>query len=137
MPSLAVLDWLRLARVYQKIDRASVENLRSFDLSLAQFDVLNHVGAAEGLTQQALADSLLVTKGNVCQLLERIERAGLIERRPEGRANRVFLTPAGRQRLAEARPAQEALIGRALAPLSPNEQRTLLALLRKVDRALS
>lgn len=137
MPSIAVLDWLRLARVYQKLDRASIEHLRGFDLSLAQFDVLNHVGAAEGLTQQDLANSLLVTKGNVCQLLERIERAGLIERRPEGRANRIFLTPAGRQRLTEARPAQEALIERALAPLSPNEQRTLLDLLRKVDRALS
>ena len=136
MPRIALMTWLRLARVYQKIDRRSIEHLRDFDLSLAQFDVLNHVGAAEGLTQQELANSLLVTKGNVCQLLERIERAGLIERRPEGRANRLFLTAAGRQRLTEAQPAQEALIERAIAPLNADEQRTLLDLLRKLDRAL-
>ncbi|HUX86057.1 MAG TPA: MarR family transcriptional regulator [Chloroflexota bacterium] len=136
MPRIAIMTWLRLARVYQKIDRRSIEHLRDFDLSLAQFDVLNHVGAAEGLTQQELANSLLVTKGNVCQLLERIERAGLIERRPEGRANRLFLTAAGRQRLTAAQPAQEALIERAIAPLNPDEQRTLLDLLRKLDRAL-
>ena len=136
MPRIAIMTWLRLARVYQKIDRRSIEHLRDFDLSLAQFDVLNHVGAAEGLTQQELANSLLVTKGNVCQLLERIERAGLIERRPEGRANRLFLTAAGRQRLTETQPAQEALIERAIAPLNPDEQRTLLDLLRKLDRAL-
>ncbi|HEY8492104.1 MAG TPA: MarR family transcriptional regulator, partial [Dehalococcoidia bacterium] len=91
-----VLAWLRLARVFQRLERALVQQLRAWDLSLAQFDLLAHVGAAEGLTQQELADRLLVTKGNVCQLLEKLERRGLVVRRPEGRANRLFLTPAGR-----------------------------------------
>src|SRR3712207_8018674 len=59
--------------------------------SNAQFDVLAHVGAAEGITQQQLADSLLVTKGNIAQLLDRMQKRGLIERRPQGRINRLFL----------------------------------------------
>src|SRR5579863_6846864 len=39
--------WLRLARIYQKIERANTEQLRRFGLSHAQFDVLAHVGAVE------------------------------------------------------------------------------------------
>src|SRR6185312_3683449 len=81
----AVLAWLRLARVYQKIDRASAEQLRRWGLSVAQFDVLAHIGAREGLSQQQLADSLLVTKGNVTQLLHRLEHDGLVRRCQEGR----------------------------------------------------
>src|SRR5215208_8070169 len=95
-PALAVVAWLRLARVFQKIDQAAAEHLRQFDLNLAQFDVLARVGAAEGLMQQEVANSLLVTKSNVAQLLDRMERTGLVERRPEGRANRLYLTPKGR-----------------------------------------
>src|SRR5688500_19916067 len=92
-PELPVLAWLRVARVFHKVEQAGAEHLRQFDLNLAQFDVLAHIGAAEGLTQQEVADSLLVTKSNVCQLLDRMERAGLVARRPEGRANRLHLTP--------------------------------------------
>src|SRR5213082_2135107 len=93
----AVLAWLRLVRVFQKIDRLSAEGFRCKHLSMAQFDVLAHVGADEGLSQQELADSLLVTKGNVCQLLDKMEGSGLLERRPDGRLNRLFLTVQGRR----------------------------------------
>ena len=87
-----MLGWLRLMRVYQKVDRISSEHLKHWGLSVAQFDVLAHVGASEGMTQQELADSLLVTKGNVCQLVDKLEDRGLISRLHQGRANRLFLT---------------------------------------------
>src|SRR6476469_9629109 len=95
-PALPVLAWLRLARVFQKVDQASEQHLRDFGLNTAQFDLLARIGAAEGVTQQEVANSLLVTKSNVCQLLDRLERAGWVERRPAGRANRLYLTAAGR-----------------------------------------
>ena len=131
-----VLAWLRLARVFQRLERALVQQLRAWDLSLAQFDLLAHVGAAEGLTQQELADRLLVTKGNVCQLLEKLERRGLVVRRPEGRANRLFLTPAGRALFQQVVPAHEDFVAAQFAGLSPAEQRQLLRLLRTLDRSL-
>jgi DNA-binding MarR family transcriptional regulator len=130
------LGWLRLMRVFQKIDRASGEHLRAWDLSVAQFDVLAHVGASEGMTQQELADSLLVTKGNVCQLLDRMEGRGLILRRQEGRTNRLFLTEEGRRLFEEVVPAHEAMIAGRFSVLSEKEQAQLYELLRKFDRAL-
>src|SRR5918998_4123187 len=99
-----LLAWLRLMRVFQKVDRASGERLRAWDLSVGQFDVLARVGAAEGIVQQELADFLLVTKGNVCQLLDRMEGRGLILRRREGRDNRIFPTGEGRRPFDEGVP---------------------------------
>ncbi len=135
-PAVPVLAWLRLARVFQKIDQAGTKHLRQFNLNVAQFDVLARVGAAEGLMQQEVANSLVVTKSNVCQLLDRMEQAGLVERRQSGRANHLFLTPAGRQLREHVLPAHEGRIAEQFSTLAPAEQVQLLGLLRKLDRAL-
>lgn len=133
----AVLAWLRMARVFQKMERASTEHLRKWDLSVAQFDVIAQVGTAGGMTQQELADRLLVTKGNVCQLLDRLERRGLICRHQEGRANHVFLTEEGQRLRAQVVPAQERLIAEQFSALSTEVQYSLLATLRRLDRSLA
>jgi DNA-binding MarR family transcriptional regulator len=133
----SVLTWLRLLRVSQKVERDLARQLKLCGLNNAQFDVLAHVGAAEGITQQELADSLLVTKGNVAQLLGRMERRGLIERRSQGRTNRLFLTDEGRRTFTEVVPAHEALIDDRLSVLSEEDQKQLFELLRRLDRALT
>ena len=139
-PSLrqpAVLAWLRLARVFQKIDTRSERFFRTHGLNTAQFDVLAQVGAASGMTQQELADALLVTKGNISQLLGKLEQDGLIMRRPEGRTNCLSLTDRGQALFEVVVPQQEALIAELLAPLSTDEQRELLRLLRKLDHGIA
>ncbi len=136
MKTPALLGWMRLMRVYHKVDRRSAERLRGWGLSVAQFDVLAHVGAAEGITQQELADSLLVSKGNVCQLLDKMEGRGLISRRHEGRTNRLSLTDEGRRLFADVVPVHEAGITERFSVLSEADQGQLHELLRKLDRAL-
>jgi len=125
-----------MARVFAKIDRASSDEMRCRGLSLAQFDVLAHVGAREGVTQQELADALLVTKGNVCQLLDRMESSGLIERQQDGRSNRLFPTDEGRKIFRAIVPSHEDRIVDKFAVLTAEEQTQLLDLLRKLDHAL-
>ncbi len=131
-----MLAWMRLARVHGKVQRFAAEHARACGLSLGQFDVLVSVGAHEGLTQQELADRLLVTKGNVCQLLDKMQRDGLLVRRQEGRANRVHLTDDGRRLFEEVVPAHEDGIAGCLSSLTREEQTQLNALLAKLDRAL-
>jgi DNA-binding MarR family transcriptional regulator len=133
----AVLAWLRLARVFQKIDTRSERFFKGHELNTAQFDVLAQVGAAQRLTQQELADALLVTKGNISQLLGKLEQTGLIRRQQEGRANYLSLTEAGQALFQKVVPQQEALIAEMLAALTVDEQRELLRLLRKLDHAIS
>jgi DNA-binding MarR family transcriptional regulator len=133
----AVLAWLRLARVFQKIDTRSERFFRTHELNTAQFDVLAQVGAARGMTQQELADALLVTKGNISQLLSKLEQAGMITRRQAGRTNCLSLTEQGQALFEVVVPQQEALIADLLAPLSADEQRELLRLLRKLDHSIT
>ena len=133
----AVLAWLRLARVFQKIDARSERFFRAHELNTAQFDVLAQVGAASGMTQQELAAALLVTKGNISQLLGQLEQAGLIARRQDGRSNYLSLTERGQALFEKVVPRQEAQIVELLAPLSADEQHELLRLLRKLDRGIT
>lgn len=134
----AVVAWMRLARVYSKIDRRTAEHLKVYGLSVAQFDVLAQVGAHEGITQRELADVLLVTKGNITQLLDRMTISGLVERRPArvGRGNHLFLTPAGWELYRQAVPSQEALVSECWSALTPEEIRGIDRSLRSLDRSL-
>jgi MarR family transcriptional regulator, 2-MHQ and catechol-resistance regulon repressor len=131
-----LLAWLRLVRVFQKVDRVSSEALRCRQLSPAQLDVLAKVGSSEGISQQELAHALLVTKGNVCQLLDKMQGSGLLERRPDGRVNRLFLTEQGRRVHDEIVPKHDAMLVEQFSSLSETEQRDLLRLLRHLDHAL-
>ena len=132
----AVATWMRLVRVFHRVQGHESAALRAYELSMAQFDVIAQVGRDEGLTQQVLADRLLVTKGNICQLLDRLVQRGLLVRQPEGRANRIVLTPAGRAIYAEVVPAQEMQLAALFSPLSIDEQAQLRALLRKLEHGV-
>jgi DNA-binding MarR family transcriptional regulator len=130
----AVLAWVRLARVVRRVERELARWLEPWGLSTAQFDALAQIGAAEGLTQQELAAALLVTKGNVSQLLARLEARGLVRRHQEGRTLRLALTDAGRRCRDAVVPAHEAWLAARFAALTPEELAALRATLRKLDR---
>ncbi|MGO8951240.1 MAG: MarR family winged helix-turn-helix transcriptional regulator [Ktedonobacterales bacterium] len=132
----ATILWLRLAHVFQKINRISVAEMRCQGLSLAQFDILAQIGAHEGLSQQELADYLLVTKGNISQLVEKMEQRGLVRRSAEGRMMRLWLTEQGHALYAGCIPAHEELLARQFTSLSAVEQRQLRALLARLDHGL-
>ena len=132
----ALQTWLKLARVHQKVQRQLDRLLDDCGLTLPQFDVLANLGMSEGITQQELAERLLVTKGNVCGLLDRMESAGWVKRTPSSddrRANRIHLTPRGRTALQSAFPVHLGLIQRCLAPLSSVDQARLNDLLTKIE----
>jgi DNA-binding MarR family transcriptional regulator len=132
----AVIAWLRLARIYHKVDAASARLFKEFGLSTAQFDVLAQIGAAEGLSQQDLAAALLVTKGNISQILERMEHDGIVSRQQEGRTKLLFLTVRGRELYRQAVGRQEAHIAALFATLGHDDQLALARMLRQLDHTL-
>jgi DNA-binding MarR family transcriptional regulator len=132
----AIVAWLRLARVYQKIDRRTDEMMKTYGLSVSRFDVLNHAGTPEGRTQQELAEALLVTKGNVTQLIDAMERDGLLERRRDGRTKRIYLTDAGRALRSQVVAVQEVAIAAEFSALAPDDLDALARILRVLDRSM-
>ena len=127
-----------LLRVHGRLERRIGESLAVHGLTLAQFDVLATLEHGEGISQQELAERLLVTKGNVVGLIDRVSAAGWVERRPDPddrRVNRLSLTDRGRNLLAQAWPGQIALTRAILGTLSAGELHLFQELLDRVERA--
>jgi DNA-binding MarR family transcriptional regulator len=128
--------WVTLARVYNRMERRLGQALAAHGLSLSQFDVLATLLHGEGITQQELAERLLVTKGNVVGLIDRVGAAGWVERRPDPedrRANRLYLTDAGRKLLSEVFPCHTADILAAFGRFTEAELRQMHQLLERLD----
>jgi DNA-binding MarR family transcriptional regulator len=135
----AMSAWLQLVRVHEKLQHHASSHLEGYALTPAQYDVLAQLSDAPGMTQQALAERLMVTKGNVCGLIDRMSERGFVQRRsdPEDRrANLLFVTDLGREVAEQAIPAYAQFVREHLAVLDESEQRALEALLRKVEASL-
>lgn len=109
---------MRLTRVFAKMQRAAAVQLRHWELSVAHFDVLVQTGLAEGLSQRELAERLLISKGNLSQLLDKMERDDLLARCREGRVNCLRLTTRRGTLYAEVLPARQEMVEATFAPLS-------------------
>ena len=136
---LGVRTWLHLNHIRRTVTRRLSAHLERYDLTLAQFGVLAQLQAVPDISQQALADWLLVSKGNMVGLLNRLEVRGLVRRRPDprdGRTHVVCLTEQGAALAAQVVPEHEELVAECMGVISPEEQRTLHQLLHSLDRAL-
>lgn len=131
--------WVQLVRTFYRLQRRLEQELAAHDMTVPQFDVLATLGHAEGITQQELAERLLVTKGNVCGLLDRLEKAGWVERRPDlndRRVNRLYLAPAGRRKMEPIHRQHEKTIERLLSSIGDGQLRSLRNHLESLDQAL-
>ena len=122
------------------LERYLSDGLAAHGMTLAQCDVLMTLMQTDGITQQELAEWLIVTKANVVGLIDRVSAAGWVERRqdPEDRrVNRLQLTEAGRKLACKVQPGQQALVKNIFGCLTEAELRQMHALLDRLDRARS
>jgi DNA-binding MarR family transcriptional regulator len=111
--------------------------LRAYDLSVTAFNALATLaGAGRPLCPHELSERLLISRGAVTQILDLLVKQGRIQRRPHPHDRRsllVGLTPKGRRVLERAQPQVAEATSRTLAGLSPDEQKLLAELLRKLE----
>lgn len=132
----SVIAWQRLTRSHQQISRREREALAPYNLTTAQFDILSQLSRNPGLSQQALAGRLLVTKGNICGLIDRLETAGLVERQDtpdDRRSYQLFLTPNGKALFEQAVPALEQELTSIFSKFTEDELTNLSGLLTRLD----
>jgi DNA-binding MarR family transcriptional regulator len=132
----ALLTWYRFIRVLRKITSLMDEQVLGLDVSRYQFDLLMQVAFEGGINQQTCAERMNVTKGNVTQHLDRLEKRGLIQRQKEGRTNYLYLTDRGRDMVANIMPVHDRRVKEILSVLSEEELRQFQSILRKFDRRL-
>ncbi|HEX4822092.1 MAG TPA: MarR family transcriptional regulator [Acidimicrobiales bacterium] len=96
-------------------------------------------GAGEMLEPSVIAERLLITSGSMTSLIDTLEKAGYVERRPHPDDRRkvlVEITAAGAALVDEMLPTLHARERTIMSDaLTPAEQATLLGLLAKVQVA--
>ena len=133
----------RLHRVGLALTTELVRVYSAHGLGEGDFDVLATLrrgGPPYELTPSDLVEQTMVTSGAVTKRLDRLEGAGLVERRVSGddrRSRIVALTPAGLELTDRVVPEHLANEARLLEPLTAAERVTLARLLGKLGASLA
>jgi DNA-binding MarR family transcriptional regulator len=136
--------WARLMKA-QQLALASIEHdLKAASLPpLVWYDVLLEIERAgvEGLRPFELERAMLLAQYNLSRLIDRIERAGYVERRDcedDGRGQLIIITERGKAIRRKMWPvyarAIEGAVGRHLSPKQAETLDDLLGLLIKRNR---
>lgn len=108
--------------------------LKSHNVTLAQWGVLRHLWEHEGRSQVELQSLLRLEGATITGLLQRMERAGLVHRRPDPidkRVQRVYLTDNGRALEPIVKHLAEDINAFALAGFTTDERDFLMRLLTR------
>jgi DNA-binding MarR family transcriptional regulator len=109
---------------FQEIQRDALAPLSLDGRLLAVLVTAAHAGPCQ---QLRLAGKLEVDRSTMVDLVDRLETAGFVERRPDPddrRARLIHLTPRGRKALTAGIEASDEVEAQFLAALSATDQRT-------------
>lgn len=115
--------------------RRFAERLAPMGLHPRHFGMLSQLAVNEGQSQQALSNALGIHRSAVVALVDDLEQRGLAERRRDPvdrRAYTLYLTPSGRELLAELERIADDDEAELLASLDPSERSHLISMLRRV-----
>ncbi len=127
-------DVSRLAR------RAFDARAREIGATRPQWQALVVLKRHEGVNQGGLAELLDVEPITVCRMVDRLQKADLVERRPDPadrRSWRLFLTAKAGDLLAQMRPLAEVLEAQALEGVDPEQRQALAATLDRIRSNLA
>lgn len=111
------------------------QRLPQLGMTFTQSKVLVFLSRNEGTTQAKLAEASDTEPMTLVRVLDRMERDGWIERRPDPadrRAHRLYLLPASNAVLAEIVRIGEKARSEALAGLSSEEREQMMSMLEHV-----
>jgi len=119
--------------IFVLLDDGDRQTFKQINLTTTQYNFLRTLDDAEtdNLTVTEVADKLLCTRGNITRLVQRLGKSGLVRVGSDAkdqRLVRIFLTPAGKEKLAQARQLHQVSIQRRLAALTPEQRQQLIDL---------
>ncbi len=136
---LALATWVKLARAFSSFDKRSTESIRAFGLTQPQFSVIEVLGHLGPLKVGEICNKILVSGGNMTLVLDNIEKLGYIERihsKEDRRAIDVQLTKQGQELFDRIFVIHAENISKFMSVLSPDEQKTLNELLKKLGKGV-
>ena len=133
-PFAVIGDISRLAR------RAFDARAREIGVTRPQWQVLVTLNRHEGVNQGGLAELLDVEPITVCRMVDRLQEADLVERRPDPadrRSWRLFLTDKAGALLDQLQPLGEQLEAEAFEGISSDERTAIFATLARLRSNLA
>ena len=123
MPTETALveEWRGLLATHARVHGALERALKPHDLGVSEYEVLERLAGEEFAEQrrmQVLGEALHLSQSALSRVVGRLEKDGLAQRGmcPDDRRGIfVCITPAGRERYEEARPAHRSALDEALA----------------------
>jgi DNA-binding MarR family transcriptional regulator len=117
------------------------QHFAELGITQAQFRILLAVwehGGAEGIAPSVLAHHLLIERGTISVLTNRMVERGWLARRPgeNRRTFRLTLTPTGRELMEQIIPLAVELADRTLSSLSGEQLRQLRTNLESIEYRL-
>ena len=135
----AVIAMLRIKTVSEEIQDSILDVLQqTYHLSEGKFCALIvlHQRGGDGMAPSELAEKVGVTRATISNMLQRMERDGLVDIRPaeqDGRGKIVNLTQAGRDFMEEILPPHYLRVSKLMEKLTEDEQKKLIMLLEKLS----
>ena len=105
-----------------------------------QIFCLHVLAGHDGISQRDLADALRLSRPTVSKMLQAMQKAGAVERRPDAadrRLTRVFLTAAGRDLERQLRGVVADFVNETIGDLPENDRRELARLLGELGGLMS
>ncbi|WP_239984838.1 MarR family winged helix-turn-helix transcriptional regulator [Sporolactobacillus pectinivorans] len=124
--------WLFLSRTYHLQLHSFGVFLKKWNLTVPQYEVLKRIAEQKRISQKDLAEKLLVSKGNVTQLITKMENSGYIYREREWKTKYLSLTEKGLALYQNLLPEQEDFFTLRIQSLTKKEQKQLIKLLKKL-----
>jgi DNA-binding MarR family transcriptional regulator len=128
-----------VARLERAVRAGIARRVKAHGLTTLQYTTLSILGRRnEPLSNAQLARRAYMTPQSMSEVIDALERKGLIERNAngKGRALPAALTPRGRRVLAECERAVDELEDEMLSGLAQAERAALLQTLTRAVRAL-
>jgi DNA-binding MarR family transcriptional regulator len=119
-----------LRRAWYGLNQAFRRRIAHLELTPDQFTVMRTLTERDGLTQRELTQLISSDPNTVASLVNRMERAGLLERErheQDRRAHRLRLKPRGRAKYEKARELAVALQSEVLGALPEARRELFLA----------
>jgi MarR family transcriptional regulator for hemolysin len=116
------------------------QRARALGLSRAQWQVLVHLARHEGINQRGLAEILEIENITLGRLIDRMEEAGWVERRPDlrdRRAHLLYMTEKVAPMMARMHALAEETRAEALAGVSAAEREAMMNQLTQIRANLS
>jgi DNA-binding MarR family transcriptional regulator len=133
--------WLRLLSCAMAIEKDVQRRFAARGATLARFDVLAALDRnRQGMMMGALSRALLVSNGNVTQLVQKLARDGLVRMTTspaDRRASIVRLTPKGRAEFAGLAAAHHDWIDSLLADMDAERRENLYQALGDLKRSIA